>query len=81
MIYQDEFGVQYKIQETLNSRISGTGTPCYKVHKNLSGKRRWLPETDIPSFRNRWWRYAASGEQYLKDYATRHNWKQVKERT
>lgn len=27
MIYQDEFGVQYKIRETLNSKLSGTGTP------------------------------------------------------
>ena len=79
MIYQDEFGVQYKIRETLNSKLSGTGTPVYKIHKSFSHGKSWMLETNIPGFRNRWWRYAASGEHYLKDYATRHNWKLVKE--
>lgn len=77
MIYQDSFGVWYKVRETLNSKLRGTGCPTYKVHRSISDGKSWLLDTYTPAFEKRWWRKAESGETFLKEYAEKKGWKPV----
>ena len=78
MIYEDQFGIRYKIQETLNSKMRGTGVPSYKIHES-STNQSWSPVLG-PTLGHRWWRKAESAEKFLKDYAEKHHWKPVNEK-
>ena len=79
MIYEDLFGYQYQVQETLNSKLSTSGLLTYKVHVRSRDGDMWLPVSRFPSLRSRWWRTQEAGEKYLKDFAEKQNWKLIEE--
>lgn len=78
MLYEDEHGIRYKVQETLNSAMRGTGVPCYKVHYSSTGRRPYFPVVG-GQLGTRWWRRVESAEKYLKEFAEKKHWELVEE--
>ena len=78
VVYENHIGTQFRIQETLNSRLSRSGTlRTYKVHHLWGNGNVWTPASEYYEFRSRWWRTAEAGEKYLKEYAEKYHWKRV----